>query len=115
MSEKSCVITGAADGIGRALAVRFGQAGYAITGIDVDGKQAACTQAELAELGISNHFVIADLTQPQEWVRVAQACRKAQQFMSAFTMRASVRWGPLQIRPLTAKKQSWISTWRPPC
>ncbi len=57
----TCVITGAADGIGRALALRFGQAGYRICGVDVDALRAADTVAELADLGVEAAFVVADL------------------------------------------------------
>ncbi len=56
-----CVITGAADGIGRALAQTMAAAGYIITGIDIDAERAAQTQAELAASGASVHFIQADL------------------------------------------------------
>jgi len=52
LAEKHCVITGAADGIGRALAHAFGAAGYRITGIDRDEALGARTHAELTERGI---------------------------------------------------------------
>jgi hypothetical protein len=58
----TCVITGAADGIGRALALRFGQAGYRICGVDVDAVRAADVVVELAEMGAEASFVIADLS-----------------------------------------------------
>lgn len=53
---KHAVITGAAHGIGNALAHRFAQAGYAITGVDVDAAGAARVEREL-----NARFVIADL------------------------------------------------------
>jgi NAD(P)-dependent dehydrogenase (short-subunit alcohol dehydrogenase family) len=54
---KHVVITGAADGIGRALAHRFAQAGYEVTGVDVDVKRAADVEREL-----DARFVVADLS-----------------------------------------------------
>ncbi len=57
-----CVITGAADGIGRALAQCFATAGYRITGIDVDAARARQTTAELRATGAVAHFMVADLT-----------------------------------------------------
>ncbi len=57
-----CVITGVADGIGRALAHAFGAAGYAITGVDRDAALGARTRAELAGRGIPATFLRADLT-----------------------------------------------------
>jgi short-subunit dehydrogenase len=57
-----CAITGAADGIGKALARRFAQAGYAVIGIDVDAERAAAAAAELHALGAEATFIIADLS-----------------------------------------------------
>ena len=53
---KHAVITGAAHGIGKALVHRFAQAGYTITGVDIDAAGAAIVERELAA-----RFVIADL------------------------------------------------------
>lgn len=57
-----CVITGAADGIGRALAQQFTAAGATVTGIDVDVTQATQTQADLINAGGRIRFLVADLT-----------------------------------------------------
>ncbi|MCY4351911.1 MAG: SDR family NAD(P)-dependent oxidoreductase [Gemmatimonadetes bacterium] len=62
---KHAVITGAANGIGKALAHRFAQAGYAITGVDVDATDAARVEREL-----NARFVIADLRSEEDIARV---------------------------------------------
>jgi short-subunit dehydrogenase len=62
-ATRHCVITGAADGIGRALARAFGAAGYVITGIDRDAALSARTGTELVERGIAATFIHADLTE----------------------------------------------------
>ncbi|NOK59067.1 MAG: SDR family NAD(P)-dependent oxidoreductase [Chloroflexi bacterium AL-W] len=59
---KHCVITGAADGIGKALAQRFAAENYAITGIDVDAERAEQTQTELSRDGATIAFLLADLS-----------------------------------------------------
>ncbi|MCZ6636302.1 MAG: SDR family NAD(P)-dependent oxidoreductase [bacterium] len=64
----NCVITGAADGIGRALAERFVQAGASVVGVDVDVDRAQ--EAERL-LGIS--FVMADLCEEEGVEKVLQA------------------------------------------
>jgi len=63
---KQALITGAADGIGRALARRLAQAGYAITGLDVDAERAGQTQAELTQAGATASFMIIDLADEAE-------------------------------------------------
>ena len=60
-----CVITGAADGIGRALAHRFAQADYHITGLDVDAIKAKRTQLEIEKMGGNITFIQADLSQAE--------------------------------------------------
>lgn len=62
---KHTVITGAAHGIGKALAHRFAQAGYAITGVDMDTAGAARVEREL-----DARFVIADLRSEADIARV---------------------------------------------
>lgn len=56
---KHCVITGAADGIGKALAFRYLRAGYAVVGIDIDQERARQVEAEAG--GAPLRFVLADL------------------------------------------------------
>ncbi len=57
------LITGAADGIGRALAERCVAAGYAVLGVDVDAERSAQTAAALGE---DVDFVQADLSQADD-------------------------------------------------
>ncbi len=69
-TPKHCLITGAADGIGKALATRYAQAGYIVTGIDIDRDRAAATQVEVGQTGANIGFILADLTQADEVARV---------------------------------------------
>ncbi len=61
---RHCVITGAADGIGRALALRFAAAGWSVTGIDRDAARAEQTRAALLASGVAARFLLADLASP---------------------------------------------------
>jgi len=67
------VITGAADGIGRATAHHFAEAGYQVTGIDFDAERSAETVAELRDMGGTADFITADLSRPEEVNRVIDA------------------------------------------
>ena len=57
-----CIITGGADGIGRAVAERYARAGYAVTLVDRDAERGAALCAALRAQGASATFVAADLS-----------------------------------------------------
>lgn len=59
--HKHVVITGVAEGIGKALALRFGEDGYQVTGIDVNIGGALDTKAEMAQKGVEMKFIAANL------------------------------------------------------
>jgi len=73
--KRHAVITGAAEGVGRALAEAFARQGYTITGVDVNGDLAAQTQAEFTRGGLSIQFLLADLSQPADLRRLADDLR----------------------------------------
>ncbi|GIK57461.1 MAG: SDR family NAD(P)-dependent oxidoreductase [Chloroflexi bacterium] len=56
------LITGVADGIGKALAWQFARAGYGVVGIDVDEAKGIATTAELTRAGFATRFLHADLS-----------------------------------------------------
>jgi hypothetical protein len=70
---KRVLITGAADGIGRALAWQYGRAGYVVTGIDRDLAAAERTRVELLHQHIFAHFMIADLAEADQVADLAAA------------------------------------------
>jgi short-subunit dehydrogenase len=67
--SKKALITGAADGIGKAIAAEAIRAGYTVIGVDVDADKAAATAAEL---GAGMSFILADLTSPAGWAQVVE-------------------------------------------
>ncbi|MEM7306816.1 MAG: SDR family NAD(P)-dependent oxidoreductase [Planctomycetota bacterium] len=59
-----CAITGAAAGIGRALALELGAAGHDVLGLDVDRSASEATADELRSRGVEASFLHADLAAP---------------------------------------------------
>jgi NAD(P)-dependent dehydrogenase (short-subunit alcohol dehydrogenase family) len=68
---RHAVVTGAAEGIGRAVVEVLGAHGYAIAGIDVNADLAAQTQQALAGRGLEVAFLLGDLSLPADVDRIA--------------------------------------------
>ena len=58
---RRCVITGAASGIGRAMALEFARGGWIVNGVDIDADATARTLTELHEIGSPASLRLADL------------------------------------------------------
>ncbi|MEZ4706126.1 MAG: SDR family NAD(P)-dependent oxidoreductase [Caldilineaceae bacterium] len=71
-SPPHCVITGAADGIGKALAQRLAAAGYRITGLDFDAERAKQTCQELTAAGADIEFIQVNLAEQEELDRALE-------------------------------------------
>jgi short-subunit dehydrogenase len=69
--NRHAVVTGAAEGIGRALVEVLGTHNYALTGVDVNAVRAAQTQAELSARGLPLNFIHADLGRLEDLNRLA--------------------------------------------
>jgi short-subunit dehydrogenase len=63
-TRRHVAITGAADGIGRAVALAYAQRGWDVTGLDVDAARSAETADAIAAAGAAAHFIVADLANP---------------------------------------------------
>ena len=64
------LVTGAARGIGRAIAKSLADSGLDVVGVDVDSARLKRTTGELEAQGLSFHPIPADITDPQEVERV---------------------------------------------
>ena len=64
LQDKSAVITGAASGIGRAIALKFVHEGAAVMAADLDGKAAMSLADEIEAGGGSAIGIGADINHP---------------------------------------------------
>ena len=74
---KTAVVTGAASGIGRALAFRFAAEGSRVVLSDIDEARLAESVAELRATGAVCAGVPADVTRLEDNVRLARLARDA--------------------------------------
>jgi 3(or 17)beta-hydroxysteroid dehydrogenase len=68
LKNKTCVVTGAARGIGRAIAERFQQEGAMVVLTDIDGEEGASCAAR-----IGCRFVPLDVREEGDWLALARA------------------------------------------
>ncbi len=64
--HKNIVVTGAASGLGRALSLRFSEAGARVCGLDVDGVGLQETGALLEQSKADWRGIVCDITDPQK-------------------------------------------------
>jgi NAD(P)-dependent dehydrogenase (short-subunit alcohol dehydrogenase family) len=64
------LVTGAAQGIGRGIARRLGEAGYDVALGDIDEDPLFDTEAELQALGVDAQALLLDVTRADDWTRV---------------------------------------------
>ncbi len=63
LDNKSAVVTGAANGIGRAIALRFAEEGAHLVLVDIDQDGLASVVAQIAGAGGTAHAVVGDVTE----------------------------------------------------
>ena len=93
------LITGAGQGIGRAFASRFAQAGYAVVVADIDGMKAQRVAAELTDIGGTALAIETD-------VSIAESCRKMAGFATEKLGRIDVLINDAAVRA-TERQRFW--------
>ena len=65
MQDRIVVVTGAANGLGRATAIRLAQEGASLVIGDIEAEALASTAAEITALDRPVHTLVGDLTEPE--------------------------------------------------
>lgn len=74
LQGRAALITGAADGVGQGMALRFAKAGCAVIVADFDEEKGEATTAQLSDLGAQAAFVRCDVTQREDVLAAVTAC-----------------------------------------
>jgi NAD(P)-dependent dehydrogenase (short-subunit alcohol dehydrogenase family) len=77
LANKVAIVTGAGNGIGRAISITFAAAGAAVACVDVDGKAAEETARTIAETGGQARALRCDVSAEADTRAAAEAARSA--------------------------------------
>jgi 3-oxoacyl-[acyl-carrier protein] reductase len=77
LAGRSVIVTGASKGIGRGIALRFGQAGCRVLVVSRDGAQAQGVTEEICAAGGEARAFAADVTEPEQMGAMAAAAMEA--------------------------------------
>ena len=76
LTDKTALVTGAASGIGRAIALAYAREGARVVVSDTDADGGQATVAQVRERGGQALFVAADVAKPRDHERLVQRCLK---------------------------------------
>ena len=72
--DTSAVVTGAGNGIGKALALELGKRGYVVIAVDIAGDEAEATATEVEQAGGKATPMTCDVTQHTDVVNLVDRC-----------------------------------------
>lgn len=101
LAGRAALITGAADGIGRGIALRFAREGGAILVADFDAEKGRAVSDELRALGARAEFVACDVTQRDQVIGAVDTCVEAFGSIDVLINNAYSGEGPVRIEKKT--------------
>lgn len=95
LAGRSALVTGAASGIGRAVAAGLVAAGAGVVLADVDGGRCEAAVAEIESAGLTGRVVAvqADVTDPDAWSRLTRTARRSFGYPTLLVNNAGVLGG----------------------
>ena len=105
--RKNALVTGSANGIGRAIAVRLAREGWNLALADIDeiGSQETLCMVESA--GGTGHVELLDVTQPQQWLDLCDRLRAAWEQIDLLVNNAGV-CGAGEVGEFTLSDWQWL-------
>ncbi len=74
IEDKACIVTGAGSGIGRAIAIRFGEEGGKVMCVDLNAETATQTRDIITKAGGVARAATADVSDPAQVLEFVLAC-----------------------------------------
>lgn len=105
MKDKTCLVTGAASGIGLAAATRLAQEGAHVWLTDLNTAQGEAAAAELTRTGLSARFLRHDVTSRDDWEAVLATIHAAGAPLDVIVNNAGI------VIPGSIESTDWAS-WR---
>lgn len=106
LTGKTCIVTGAARGIGRAIAARFREEGGEVVVIDIDEMAGAATASE-----IGARFIRLDVGREEDWQLLADAVPAADVVVNNAGI-TGFETGPVPHDPEHASLKDWRAVHR---
>ncbi|AWN54192.1 SDR family oxidoreductase [Methylobacterium sp. 17Sr1-1] len=106
LTGKTCIVTGAARGIGRAIAARFRQEGGEVVVTDVDEAAGVVTASE-----IGARFIRLDVGREEDWLHLADAVPAADVVVNNAGITGFEK-GPVPHDPEHARLEDWRAVHR---
>ncbi|WP_226016585.1 SDR family NAD(P)-dependent oxidoreductase [Novosphingobium sp. FKTRR1] len=101
LAGRAALVTGAADGIGRGIALRLAREGAAVLVADVDAVRGQAVVAELQAMGARAAFIACDVTQRDQVTGAVDACVEAFGAIDVLVNNAYGGAGPQRIEKNT--------------
>jgi NAD(P)-dependent dehydrogenase (short-subunit alcohol dehydrogenase family) len=109
IANRHVLVTGASQGIGRAIAVAFAEAGARVSAVARRTEQLATLTSELGGTGTGHGYAAVDLTVPGAAASVVASIVERAGPVEVVVHAAG---GSLQMRDLTAPVEDWHKVWQ---
>jgi len=105
LEDKVAIVTGAARGIGRAIALRLAAEGANVAVSDVDAENAKKTAGEIEQLGRKSMAVSANVSDPEDVQKAVKYCLDKLEVVNILVNNAGIAMDALLVRMKDAQWQ----------